>query len=173
MAMKEDQEKTRLAGCDAYIAKPLRYLELYAADRHPARHAAVSLPLELAEAITAATILIVDDEAHNRKLLETMLKPEGYLTVSVASGEDAIAAISRAPPDLVLLDIMMPGMDWLPGGADPEERSPSVEHPADHGHRPLGSQRAPHGSQGRGGGFPHQAGRSRASCGCACATCCA
>ena len=31
MAMKEDQEKTRVAGCDAYIAKPLRYLELYAA----------------------------------------------------------------------------------------------------------------------------------------------
>jgi two-component system cell cycle response regulator DivK len=31
MAMKEDREKTRLAGCDAYIAKPLRYLELYAA----------------------------------------------------------------------------------------------------------------------------------------------
>jgi two-component system cell cycle response regulator DivK len=31
MAMKEDQEKSRLAGCDAYIAKPLRYQELYAA----------------------------------------------------------------------------------------------------------------------------------------------
>jgi two-component system cell cycle response regulator DivK len=31
MAMKEDQEKTRAAGCDAYIAKPLRYQELYAA----------------------------------------------------------------------------------------------------------------------------------------------
>lgn len=31
MAMKEDQEKARLAGCDAYIAKPLRYQELYAA----------------------------------------------------------------------------------------------------------------------------------------------
>ncbi|HSH90055.1 MAG TPA: response regulator [Ramlibacter sp.] len=29
MAMKEDREKTRLAGCDAYIAKPLRYIELY------------------------------------------------------------------------------------------------------------------------------------------------
>jgi len=29
MAMKEDREKVRLAGCDAYIAKPLRYLELY------------------------------------------------------------------------------------------------------------------------------------------------
>jgi two-component system cell cycle response regulator DivK len=31
MAMKEDQEKTKVAGCDAYIAKPLRYKELYAA----------------------------------------------------------------------------------------------------------------------------------------------
>ena len=31
MAMKEDKEKTRVAGCDAYIAKPLRYQELYAA----------------------------------------------------------------------------------------------------------------------------------------------
>ena len=31
MAMKDDQEKSRLAGCDAYIAKPLRYQELYAA----------------------------------------------------------------------------------------------------------------------------------------------
>ena len=31
MAMKEDQEKTKVAGCDAYIAKPLRYHELYAA----------------------------------------------------------------------------------------------------------------------------------------------
>ena len=31
MAMKEDREKSRVAGCDAYIAKPLRYQELYAA----------------------------------------------------------------------------------------------------------------------------------------------
>ena len=43
MAMKDDQEKSRVAGCDAYIAKPLRYQELYAADRRAAarrRHAA-------------------------------------------------------------------------------------------------------------------------------------
>jgi two-component system cell cycle response regulator DivK len=40
MAMKDDQEKTEAAGCDAYIAKPLRYLELYAAiDALLARHA--------------------------------------------------------------------------------------------------------------------------------------
>jgi two-component system cell cycle response regulator DivK len=40
MAMKDDQEKTEAAGCDAYIAKPLRYLELYAAiDALLAKHA--------------------------------------------------------------------------------------------------------------------------------------
>ena len=58
-----------------------------------------------------ATILIVDDEFHNRRLLETLLQPEGYLTRSVASGQEALAAIAQRAPDLILLDIMMPGMD--------------------------------------------------------------
>ena len=56
-------------------------------------------------------ILIVDDERHNRHLLQVMLTPEGFELETVASGEEAIAAIARQPPDLVLLDIMMPGMD--------------------------------------------------------------
>ena len=59
----------------------------------------------------AQHVLIVDDEAHNRKLLETILAPEGYLLESVASGEAALAAISVDPPDLILLDVMMPGMN--------------------------------------------------------------
>ena len=58
-----------------------------------------------------ATILIVDDELTNRKLLEALLVPEGYLTFSVASGEEALAAIAQRAPDLILLDVMMPGMD--------------------------------------------------------------
>jgi diguanylate cyclase (GGDEF)-like protein/PAS domain S-box-containing protein len=58
-----------------------------------------------------ATILIVDDEVQNRKLLETLLRPEGYATVAVASGEEALALIARQAPDLILLDIMMPGMN--------------------------------------------------------------
>ena len=56
-------------------------------------------------------VLIVDDERHNRQLLEVMLAPEGYVLQSVASGEDALALIAEVPPDLVLLDIMMPGMN--------------------------------------------------------------
>lgn len=57
------------------------------------------------------TILIVDDEALNRKLLEALLLPEGYLTVSAASGEEALALIAERAPDLILLDVRMPGMD--------------------------------------------------------------
>jgi PAS domain S-box-containing protein len=59
----------------------------------------------------AATILIVDDEMQNRKLLEALLRPEGYLTLSAANGEEALASIAQRAPDLILLDIMMPGMD--------------------------------------------------------------
>jgi diguanylate cyclase (GGDEF)-like protein/PAS domain S-box-containing protein len=57
------------------------------------------------------TILIVDDEPHNRKLLETLLRPEGYATLCAASGEEALAMAAACPPDLILLDVMMPGMD--------------------------------------------------------------
>jgi diguanylate cyclase (GGDEF)-like protein len=59
----------------------------------------------------AATLLIVDDEIQNRKLLEALLRAEGYSTVSAADGEEALAAVALHPPDLILLDIMMPGMD--------------------------------------------------------------
>jgi signal transduction histidine kinase len=57
------------------------------------------------------TILIVDDEIQNRRVLEALLAPEGYRTVGVANGEDALASVAQSAPDLILLDIMMPGMD--------------------------------------------------------------
>jgi diguanylate cyclase (GGDEF)-like protein/PAS domain S-box-containing protein len=57
------------------------------------------------------TILIVDDEAQNRRLLAVLLRPEGYRTESAASGEEALSAVAHSAPDLILLDIMMPGID--------------------------------------------------------------
>ena len=61
--------------------------------------------------VSAPTILIVDDEAQNRRLLAVLLRPEGYHTESVASGAEALSAIAESAPDLILLDIMMPGID--------------------------------------------------------------
>ena len=56
-------------------------------------------------------ILIVDDERQNRDLMEVMLLPEGFLLRTAASGAEALALVAEEPPDLILLDIMMPGMD--------------------------------------------------------------
>ena len=58
-----------------------------------------------------ATILIVDDEVVNRRLLQALLGPEGYVTSTAASGNEALVAIADNPPDLILLDVMMPGLD--------------------------------------------------------------
>lgn len=58
-----------------------------------------------------ATILVVDDDGFNRKLLETMLAAAGYAVRSTASGEEALAAVAEQLPDLILLDVMMPGLD--------------------------------------------------------------
>jgi diguanylate cyclase (GGDEF)-like protein/PAS domain S-box-containing protein len=58
-----------------------------------------------------ATILIVDDESQNCRLLQALLGHEGYVTRVAASGEQALAAIADDPPDLILLDVMMPGLD--------------------------------------------------------------
>ncbi|WNJ82652.1 EAL domain-containing response regulator [Pseudomonas canadensis] len=58
-----------------------------------------------------ATLLIVDDEPQVRKLLETLLQHEGYQTVCASSGEEALQVVAQQAPDLILLDIMMPGMD--------------------------------------------------------------
>jgi signal transduction histidine kinase/DNA-binding response OmpR family regulator len=58
-----------------------------------------------------ACVLIVDDERANRDLLKVMLAPEGFLLLTASSGEEALALLAHQPPDLILLDVMMPGMD--------------------------------------------------------------
>jgi DNA-binding response OmpR family regulator len=58
-------------------------------------------------------ILIVDDIAENRELLERALRSSGYETISAASGREALSIISTQLPDLVLLDWMMPQLSGL------------------------------------------------------------
>jgi class 3 adenylate cyclase/CheY-like chemotaxis protein len=58
----------------------------------------------------AQRILVVDDVEKNVRLLADVLAAKGYRTSTAMSGEAALAAIDREPPDLVLLDVMMPGI---------------------------------------------------------------
>jgi two-component system, sensor histidine kinase and response regulator len=56
-------------------------------------------------------ILAVDDTPDNLALIETILEDEGYQIILAASGAAALALVEQSPPDLILLDIMMPEMD--------------------------------------------------------------
>ena len=60
-----------------------------------------------------ARILIVDDTASNRKVLEAALLVAGYRVDSATSGREALDRVRSDPPDLILLDILMPGMDGI------------------------------------------------------------
>lgn len=59
----------------------------------------------------SAHILVVDDVPKNVRLLADVLGAHGYRTSTAASGEEAMACLAAERPDLVLLDVMMPGMD--------------------------------------------------------------
>ncbi len=56
-------------------------------------------------------ILVVDDTPENVRLLEAVLVPRGYEVLTAASGRDALDLVATGGPDLVLLDVVMPGMD--------------------------------------------------------------
>jgi cyclic di-GMP phosphodiesterase len=58
-----------------------------------------------------ACILVVDDTALNRQFLEDELTDEGYRIVTAADGVEALERVAESPPDLILLDVMMPRMD--------------------------------------------------------------
>ena len=58
-----------------------------------------------------ATLLIVDDDVQIRSLLDALLQDQGYRTLTASSGEQALATVAQQPPDLILLDATMPGID--------------------------------------------------------------
>ena len=58
-------------------------------------------------------ILIVDDEANIRRMLGALLKSEGFEVSEAANGNSALLTLDEAPPDAILIDLMMPGPDGI------------------------------------------------------------
>ena len=56
-------------------------------------------------------ILVVDDDKHIAELISLYMMKEGYETQEIYDGKEAAAAVEGFQPDLILLDLMLPGMD--------------------------------------------------------------
>ena len=58
-------------------------------------------------------ILVVDDEEDIRQILSYNLKKEGFEVIQASRGDEALHLVNQNKPDLILLDVMMPGMDGI------------------------------------------------------------
>ncbi|MCU1242734.1 MAG: hypothetical protein JWO71_3460 [Candidatus Acidoferrum typicum] len=63
--------------------------------------------------MTTANILVVDDEPQIRRVLRSTLSSQGYVITDAKNGEDALESFRKERPDLVLLDVNMPGMGGI------------------------------------------------------------
>jgi CheY-like chemotaxis protein/anti-sigma regulatory factor (Ser/Thr protein kinase) len=85
-------------------------LKLYLSEA-TANEADIAPPLRALDRSAGRKILIVDDDAVHLGMVRDLLTPFGFNLECAASGEAGIAACRRAPPELVIMDIAMPGMD--------------------------------------------------------------
>ena len=102
--MKGDEEKIRQGGCEAYLSKPISVVNFLDTVRRLHRR------LKGAGSMTAR-ILVVDDIDPNLKLLEARLTAEYFDVITATNGLEALEIRERGECDIVLLDVMMPGMD--------------------------------------------------------------
>jgi two-component system, OmpR family, KDP operon response regulator KdpE len=63
--------------------------------------------------VSAANILVVDDEPQIRRVLRSTLSTRGYVIIEAKTGEEALESVRKERPDLILLDVNMPGMGGI------------------------------------------------------------
>ncbi|MDD5642023.1 MAG: response regulator, partial [Syntrophales bacterium] len=73
-----------------------------------------------------ATLLVVDDEPRILQMVSGILQDEGFEVATAADGETALKLVAEEPPDLVLLDIALPGKDGLEVLQELKARSPAL-----------------------------------------------
>jgi CheY-like chemotaxis protein len=74
-------------------------------------------------------ILVVEDQEDNRKIIRDMLSATDYEIAEAENGEEALAAVAKQRPDLILMDIQMPDLGWLRGDTADQGRSSTTFHP--------------------------------------------
>jgi DNA-binding NtrC family response regulator len=79
--------------------------------------------------MTAAKILVVDDTPANIRVLSSVLEPRGYEILAAASGDQGLRIATRALPDLILLDVIMPGRDGFANCAALKEQESTRDIP--------------------------------------------
>jgi diguanylate cyclase (GGDEF)-like protein/PAS domain S-box-containing protein len=131
-ALVTDRDEALAAGCIDFDSKPVDLNRLLAkisrclspasregADAAPLPASATSpepvafLPHDERVDTTAGVLLLVDDEENNRDMLSRRFERSGFRVVQAASGAEALAVLEIEPVELVLLDVMMPGMSGL------------------------------------------------------------
>ncbi|MDR4507078.1 MAG: response regulator [Candidatus Brocadiaceae bacterium] len=58
-------------------------------------------------------VMVVEDNEKNRKLMRVILKAKGYNVIEAATGEEAISTLQKQKPDIILMDIQLPGIDGM------------------------------------------------------------
>ena len=123
-ALAETADKVRafeVGGAD-YITKPFDFKEVAARVNMRLTIQRLQRRLQVKSAVIAsekreltdvakATILIVEDNPMTLQVMLNYLKGLGFNTVGVPNGEEAIQYVAQSQPDLILLDVMLPGMD--------------------------------------------------------------
>lgn len=125
-AMRGDQEKFLGSGFDDYLSKPIDTRELPRIIKDHLSPASSYNPAEMAiddGSVTIkqggnmpGTILVIDDNIQNRTLLRDVLTHYGFAVLLAENGAEGVAAAGEHNPDLILMDIQMPGMNGLEAG---------------------------------------------------------
>ncbi|MBI3809247.1 MAG: response regulator [Nitrospirae bacterium] len=117
----EVESRAREIGVADVVRKGLKMDVIMETVHHALQHAgkpaegrpAAPVPEGGVRGAKAATILIVDDEPEIVELVGEFLERRGYRVKTAINGEDALALVEKKPPDLMLLDIYMPGMNGV------------------------------------------------------------